>query len=115
MRNPLMDDARFGLVGDRSYWLSGINTRGTDGSLGTIDVFSKGFGVTDPTAQAQKTTVGTTDGTVCPVNPYLREYRHLPAPPSATKANELVIDAKNIGAVTIDPKQARSTERPSCG
>lgn len=107
VRNPLMDDARFGLVGDRAYWLSGIAIRSTDGSLGTIDVFSKGFGVSDTTAQAKQTTVGATEGTTSPVNPYLREYRHLPTPPAAPKANELVIDAKNIGAVTIDPQQAK--------
>jgi hypothetical protein len=107
VRNPLMDDARFGLVGDRAYWLSGIATRSTDGALGTIDVFSKGFGVSDPAAEARTTTVGATEGTTSPVNPYLREYRHLPDAPAATKANELVIDARNIDAVTIDPKQAK--------
>jgi hypothetical protein len=107
VRDPLMDDPRFGLVGDRAYWLSGIDTRSTNGALGTIDVTSKGFGLGDASAPAAKANVGVTSGTTVPVNGYLREYRQLPPQPAVPKADELDITATNIGAVTIDPAQAK--------
>ncbi|MQA63393.1 MAG: hypothetical protein GEU86_18325 [Actinophytocola sp.] len=46
-------------------------------------------------------------GNTVPLNPYLREYRHLAEPPEASAANGLDISASNIGALTIDPRQAR--------
>ncbi|NKQ56984.1 hypothetical protein HFP15_29360 [Amycolatopsis sp. K13G38] len=106
VRDPLMDDPASGLVGNKAYWLSGIETRSTDGALGTIDVTSRGSGRADATAPAGKVSVGATSGTTAPVNPYVREYRHLPAQPHTAAADELDITAKNIRSVTIDPAQA---------
>ena len=47
VRNPLMDDPESGLVGDKAYWLSGIDSRDPQ-KLGTIDVVSGGQGMADP-------------------------------------------------------------------
>ncbi|MGH3519792.1 MAG: hypothetical protein ACRDQ7_20860 [Haloechinothrix sp.] len=108
VRNPLMDDPRFGLVGDRAYWLSDIQTRTRES--GTIDVFSHGLGIRDPKVPAKETEAAIqSGGTTVPVNPYLREFRKLPAPPSARRADELDIAASNIRTVMIDPRQAKVT------
>jgi hypothetical protein len=106
VRNPRMDDPASGLVGNKAYWLSGIETRSTDGALGTIDVVSRGFGRADAAAPSQKMSIGATSGTTAPVNPYVREYRHLPGGAEQAKANVLDITATNIRSVTIDPAAA---------
>jgi predicted esterase len=107
VRNPLMDDPASGLVGDKAYWVSNIQTHSRD--LGTIDVVSHGRGLQDPATPAKQTTVGSENGTFGPVNPYVREYRHLGAPTAAEKADALDITATNIRAITIDPKRAGVT------
>ncbi|WP_328346403.1 hypothetical protein [Streptomyces violaceus] len=106
VRNPLMDDELFGLVGDRAYWLSDIRTRGTDGSTGTIDVVSRGLGLADPAVPPVAKGAGIASGTTIPLNPYTREYRKLSAPDTVAAVNELKITATNIRTVTIDPRQA---------
>ncbi|WP_038532204.1 hypothetical protein [Amycolatopsis methanolica] len=106
VRNPKMDDPASGLVGDKAYWLSGIQTRSTDGALGMIDVVSHGFGRADAAGPAQKTSIGATSGTTAPVNPYVREYRHLPEGADRAEANVLDITATNIRSVTVDPAAA---------
>jgi predicted esterase len=107
VRDPLMDDPQSGLVGDKAYWVSGIVTR--EQNLGTIDVVSAGRGLTDAPAQAKRTSFGTEQGTLSPVNPYLREFRHVGAPIAGGKADKLTISAKNIAAIVIDPKRAGVT------
>ena len=54
VRNPLMDDPGAGLVGDRAYWVSGIETR--DRALGTIDVTSGGFDIGPAATVRRRTT-----------------------------------------------------------
>ncbi|MGH8998189.1 MAG: hypothetical protein ACRDY7_02220, partial [Acidimicrobiia bacterium] len=122
VRNPLMDDPGAGLVGDRAYWLSGIETR--EEALGTIDVTSGGFGRGDrevPDVTTEHNSVasdGVTLGTgftqpdvrsSLPVNPYTREFRRVSPGPDQAVGNTLTIKATNIGAVTIDPERARVT------
>ncbi|MGI5132362.1 hypothetical protein ACQEVB_36540 [Pseudonocardia sp. CA-107938] len=104
VRNPLMDDPQSGLVADRAYWLSGIDTRGAE--LGAIDVVSKGLGLADAPVPAAQREVGSTDGHFSPVNPYLREHRSLAAPVPAPKADALVIRSAGVGRVTVDPERA---------
>ena len=120
VRNPLMDDPGAGLVGNRAYWLSGIETR--DRALGTIDVVSGGFD-TGPAAAQPKVTESLTipsDGIylgtgfdqpdrrpALPQNPYIREYRHLGSGPAQTPTDTLTITATNIGTLTIDPHRAK--------
>lgn len=104
VRNPLMDDPESGLVGDRAYWLSGIRTRGDE--LGTIDVVSRGRGVTAAPVPPAGREVRTTDGTFSPVNPYLREFRALPDPVAADARDVLEIRSAGVGEVTVDPERA---------
>jgi pimeloyl-ACP methyl ester carboxylesterase len=120
VRNPLMDDPGAGLVGNRAYWLSGIETR--DRALGTIDVTSGGLGVgaTPVPPNSMENSAASSDGITLgstidepykrhalEVNPYLREYRHLGSGPAATPTDTLTITARNVGALTIDPQRAK--------
>lgn len=105
VRNPLMDDLRSGLVGDKAYWLSDIRSRSKD-ELGAVDVVTRGQGRADAPVPATVTQAGVTDGTFSPVNPYLREYRHLAAPVSAPREDVLDIRSAGVGAVTVDPARA---------
>ena len=107
VRNPLMDDPKSGLVGDKAYWVSEIRTRADD--LGTIDVVSRGLGREDAPVPAKQTAFGSHQGTFSPVNPYLREFRHPAAPTSTARADELTVTATNISAITVDPKRAGVT------
>jgi predicted esterase len=104
VRNPLMDDPESGLVADKAYWLSGIETRGPE--LGAIDVVSRGQGVADAEAPRPAREVGNTDGHFSPINPYLREYRHLDQPVGADAANVLDVRSAGVREVTIDPERA---------
>ena len=120
VRNPLMDDPGAGLVGNRAYWLSGIETR--QRALGTIDVTSGGIGVGAPRVPERsiENAVIPSDGITLggsfdqpyhrsklPANPYLREFRHLQSGPAVAADDTLTITAKNIGSLTIDPQRAR--------
>jgi len=107
VRDPFMDDPASGLVGDRAYWVSGIQTRRHD--LGTIDVVSHGGGRADATVPAKQTALGSEQGTFGPINPYVREFRHLPAPVAAPQVDQLDINATNIGEIVIDPRRAGVT------
>lgn len=104
VRNPLMDDPRSGLVADRAYWLSDIESRGPE--LGTIDVVSAGRGLADPAPAPARRELGSTDGSFSPVNPYLREFRHPGGPTAAAAEDALVIRSAGVGAVTVDPDRA---------
>jgi hypothetical protein len=122
VRNPLMDDPGAGLVGNRAYWLSGIETRHDD--LGTIDVTSGGLGlgpapVPDRTLEnsavpSDGITLGSSydqpyHRSALPANPYTREYRH-PGPPVPQPATDtMAIAARNIRTVVIDVQRARVT------
>jgi predicted esterase len=120
VRNPLMDDpGSGGLVGNKAYWLSGIETRNP--ALGTVDVTSGGFGVGPPAVPDRSVENGSiaSDGIYMtsfdtpyqhwslPDNPYTREYRHLGSGPAQAPSDTLSISAKNIGALTIDPQRAK--------
>lgn len=105
VRNPLMDDPAAGLVGDHAYWLSEIETIGA-GQQGTIDVVSLGRGLADPPVAPKREELGSSDGHLSPVNPYLREFRHPGDPLAVEPENALEITGTDIAAVTIDPARA---------
>jgi dienelactone hydrolase len=119
VRNPLMDDPASGLVGDRAYWLSGIETR--DRALGTVDVTSGGFGLGPAAVPPAATENGSIPSNgmyvtsydepyshwAFPANLYTREYRHPGSGPAQPPADTLTVAAKNIGRLTIDPERAR--------
>jgi hypothetical protein len=119
VRNPLMDDPGAGLVGNRAYWASGIETR--DRALGTVDVTSGGFGIGGaevPASQMENASIAS-DGIyvtsydkpysewALPQNPYTREYRHPGSGPAQTPSDTLTITAKNISTLIIDPQRAK--------
>lgn len=125
VRNPLMDDPSAGLVGDRAYWVSGIETR--DRALGTIDVTSGGLGVGAPTVPPvgiENTSIPS-DGvhlatgydrpdhrSQVPVNPYTREHRKLGPPAPQAVADTLTVVARNIRSIVIDVSRAGVTCAP---
>jgi hypothetical protein len=119
VRNPFMDDAFAGLVGNRAYWVSGIETR--DRALGTIDVTSDGPGqgaAPVPPVTTENASIpsdGITLGSgydhpdqhhSIPVNPYTREWRTLGPPAPQPAADTLRVVAKNIRSITIDVARA---------
>jgi hypothetical protein len=112
VRNPAWDDPQSGLVGNKAYWLGGIETRSPDRTLpGTIDVVSRGFGLADAPKAPVLAGAGVEPGTTVPLNAYLTEQRTKPAPLPALAQDRLDITARNIASVTIDRKRARV----SCG
>jgi hypothetical protein len=104
VRNPLMDDPRSDLIADHAYWLSDIQTRRYE--LGAIDVVTKGLGEKDAPVPGVHREPGVAGGTFSPVNPYLREYRHLHDPVSTDAENELVIRSAGVDQLKIDPDRA---------
>ncbi|MBA0124250.1 hypothetical protein H0B56_01705 [Haloechinothrix sp. YIM 98757] len=106
VRNPLMDDPQSGLVGDRAYWLPDIDTR-QDDELGTVEAFSRGFGAGERAVGGKQTELHSVSGNTVPVNPYLREFRHLPDPPEEPRENRIEINVTNIGSLAVDPAQAQ--------
>jgi hypothetical protein len=114
-----MDDADAGLVGNRAYWVSGIETR--DQALGTVDVTSGGLGQGAPAVPpvtTENTSIGS-DGihlgtgyehpdlhSQVPANPYTREYRKLGPPVPQPAADTLRVVARNIRSITIDVARA---------
>lgn len=110
VRNPAMDDPASGLVGNRAYWVSGIETSANDPlQLGTIDVVSKAFGLTEAPVELVVVASGTEVGTTVPLNAYTTETRQPKAPVAIAAANTLVITATNISEITIDPRRAKVT------
>jgi hypothetical protein len=108
VRNPAWDDPQSGLIGNKAYWLSGIEARSTDRTLpGTIDVVSRGFGLADAPKAPMLPSAGLEPGTTIPLNAYIREQRNKPAPLPALALDRLDITARNIATVTIDRKRAR--------
>ncbi|MPY99733.1 MAG: hypothetical protein GEU97_17415 [Actinophytocola sp.] len=80
--------------------MSGIQAR-DDSTYGTVDVVSHGFGVGDPDVPSVGREVRTAEGNTVPVNPYLREYRHLPDPPAMSRRNALDVTTDGPVEVTL--------------
>ena len=110
VRNPTMDFAGSGQVANHAYWLSGVEVANPSEAspFGTIDVRSEAFGTGDPDATGTLADGGVlTGGNVLPGIAYQRQRKEWGAAPATARRNRLVIDAKNISSVTIDPKRAR--------
>ncbi len=107
--NPTMDFPGVGTVADHAYWLSGLRLRDGSGPapLGTIDVRSKGFGVGDPEPSGTRFGGGLLTGGDLPALAYTRQYQTWGPVPRTEPANALVIEADNIGHVTVHPGRAR--------
>jgi hypothetical protein len=104
VRNPLMDDPKSELVADHAYWLSDIQTRRYE--LGAIDVVTEGLGEKEAQVPSVHKEPGLSGGHFSPVNPYVREYRHLHDPVPADAVDRLIIRSAGVGEVKIDPDRA---------
>jgi hypothetical protein len=112
VRNPKMDFPDAGTVANHAYWLSDIELSDSGGSApnGTIDVRSEGFGVADPEPSGTVNDAGTLGGgsTGAPLS-YQRQRQEWGRASAAPKRDRLLIDARNVATVTIDPQRAKVT------
>jgi len=77
-----------------------------NGGIGSIDVFSHGFGVGDPKPSGTQTGAGTLTGGTLPAIGFTRQFQTWGAAPAAPRADRLDIKAKNVSAVVIDAPRA---------
>jgi dienelactone hydrolase len=101
--NESANQPQLGLNADHAYWLSDIRLRDRGSALGTIDVFSHGFGLSDAPVLDRQT--GT--GSMSSGHTYTFQAREWGIPATKPPANRLDIDADNVRSVTIDPGRAR--------
>jgi Prolyl oligopeptidase family len=101
--NASADQPQLGLGADHAYWLSDIRLRDRGSTLGTIDVFSHGFGLSDPPVLERQTgTEAMPSGLT-----YTFQARQWGIPATQTPANRLDIEAENVRSVTINPLRAK--------
>jgi hypothetical protein len=108
--NGEMNEPRFGVNTDHAYWISRLRLRdsGQHTPLGTIDVFSHGFGIGDPTPEPTQNDAGVlTGGVLAPGVSYQEQSKSWDSPPRIPIRDELDITAKNISTVTIYTPRAR--------
>jgi predicted esterase len=99
------DHPEYGIRGDHAYWVSGVTVR-QSGSDGQIDVFSHGFGTSDPVASGSEPGTGTlTGGNMGPLTYASLTQTWGPATP-APASDTLDVNATNVAAATIDPSRA---------
>ena len=98
------DRPNLGLVADHAYWVYGLTLR--SGQEGQIDVFSHGFGQTDPVENPLQAGTGTlTGGNLGPLI-YARTSRTWGAAVPAPRLDLLDISATNIATASIDVTRA---------
>jgi hypothetical protein len=103
--DPARDAAKYGVVADHAYWISGLTVR-SSGSTGQIDALSHGFGLGDPTPSgAQSGTGQLTGGNLGTINYVSRTQTWGPAP-TAARGDTIDITATNIATATLDPQRA---------
>jgi pimeloyl-ACP methyl ester carboxylesterase len=100
--NESANQPQLGLNADHAYWLSDIRLRDRESTLGTIDVISHGFGLSDPPVLERETGTGAMPSGLT----YTFQARQWGIPASQTPANRLDIEAENVRSVTIDPSRA---------
>lgn len=105
--DPALDYPTLGFVADHAYWLSGLRNRDSSKPLGTIDVFSHGFGPGDPAASATQQGTGTLTGGTIPAIAYTSQFKTWGPPPTIAAADQLDVSASNVSTVTIDVNRAR--------
>jgi predicted esterase len=102
--DPSLDHPDLSFVADHAYWLSGVQPR-TAGQ-GTVDAFSHSFGTGDPVASTTQLGAGTLTGGNLGTLAFTRQYRTWGPPPLVPRADRIDLTAKNVAAVTINPKRA---------
>ncbi len=104
--NPQLDAPRLGLVADHAYWISGVRV-GNRAQLGMVDVRSGGFGRGDARVSPVRRGSRSLRGGVLGPRPFVSERRTWGPLPRARRRDALVIDLKNVRALTIDVRRAR--------
>jgi hypothetical protein len=107
--NASMDFPADGTAAGHAYWVSDVAVRdkSANNGLATVDVFSHGFGVGDPTPAPTQHGAGVLTGGTVPAIQYTSQSRSWGAAPTIPVADELDITAANASALTIDPTRAR--------
>lgn len=110
--NLKASETKWGLNADHAYWLSGLELRDESGDapMGTIDVFSHGFGIGDPSPQLAQPIAGMGQVLVqAPVSlvPWEGLKRQWDPALKTPVKDVLDITAMNIREVTIDVRRAR--------
>ncbi len=109
------DAASYGITGNHAYWVSGLTIRSashtaTNGDPeGEFDVFSHGFGTSDPVASGSQPGTGSlTGGNMGPLTYASLTQTWSPPTPAtpATSSDTLDVNATNIATATIDPQRA---------
>jgi predicted esterase len=107
------DAPSYGITGDHAYWVSGLTIRSpshtaTNGDPeGQIDVFSHGFGTSDPVASGTQPGTGTlTGGNMGPLA-YASLTQTWSSAAPAPASDMLDVNATNIATATIDVSRAQ--------
>ena len=97
-----------GVVADHAYWLSEARVRNPSASpVATFDARSQAFGVGDPKPLGTQSSTRTLEGGRKGPMPYLRREQWWGPAPAAPKADVLVLEATNLGSITVDMRRAR--------
>lgn len=106
------DAPNYGIVGDHAYWVSGLTIRSQSHTAsngdpeGQIDVFSHGFGISDPVASGSQPGTGTlTGGNMGPLAFASLTQTWSPSAP-APASDALEVNATNIATASIDVSRA---------
>jgi hypothetical protein len=102
--DPSLDHANLSFVADHAYWLSGVRPRSS--GQGTVDAFSHAFGTGDPVASGTQVGAGTLTGGNLGTLGFTRNYKTWGPIPPGVAADRIDLTAKNVGALTINPKRA---------
>lgn len=103
--DPAEDSAAASAVADHAYWLSGLRAAKA-GSTGTVDVVSRGKGLTDGAVLPVATGAGVLTGGEIPAMAYASQTRSWGPVTPTTPADGLVVQATGVSAVTIDAARA---------
>ena len=104
--DPTLDFPRWGLIADHAYWISGVRVRRA-GSNGSIDAFSHGAGLGDPTPSGTQHGTGVLTGGLLPAIGYVRQFQTWGTVPASARSDTIDLKATNVAAVTITPGRAR--------
>jgi hypothetical protein len=106
--NPAIDFPAAGTAAGHAYWVSRVRLRdaGANGGVGVVDARSEAFAAGDPPPSGTITGFSLLDGGVLANLPYVWRKQTWGDAPAAAAADRLVIDARNVSAVTIDPRRA---------
>jgi hypothetical protein len=112
--DPREDSTGGQVVADHAYWLSDLKVRDEKAApIGKIDVRSEAFGYGDPPVGDVQQSAGTVEGGSRGPMPYHRRQRDWGDPPATPKADRLVVNATNIGRVTVDAARAKISCAPA--